>query len=126
MKVLMSAGKVEPHIAGRKADINLCTYPVEVQALLLSVFSVSVLPSDVVIPTASKRRPPRRRSTRPSPPLGLRAAAPRQRAAGGDERTADPRRSRIERHAAHAWGLCELGPQPATPVLGTDLRTMPM
>ena len=55
-----------------------------------------------IIPTASKRRPPRRRSTRPSPPLGLRAAAPRQRAAGGDERTADPRRSRIERHAAHA------------------------
>ena len=102
MKVLMSAGKVEPHIAGRKADINLCIYPVEVQALLLSVFSVSVLPSDVVIPTASKRRPPRRRSTRPSPPLGLRAAAPRQRAAGGGERTADPRRSRIERHAAHA------------------------
>ena len=83
MKVLMSAGKVEPHIAGRKADINLCIYPVEVQALLLSVFSVSVLPSDVVIPTASKRRPPRRCSTRPSPPLGLRAAAPRQRAAGG-------------------------------------------
>ena len=43
-------------------------------------------------------------SSPPSPPLGLRAAAPKQRAAGGQERTADPRRSRVERHAAHAQG----------------------
>ena len=57
-----------------------------------------------MISTASTRRPPRPRSSPPSPPLGLRAAAPTQRAAGGQERTADPRRSRVERHAAHAQG----------------------
>ena len=54
---------------------------------------------------ASTRRPPRPRSTRPSPPLVLRAAATTQRAGRGNERTADPRRSRIERHAAHAVGV---------------------
>ena len=53
---------------------------------------------------ASTRRPPRPRSTRPSPPLVLRAAATTQRAGRGNERTAVPRRSRIERHAAHAVG----------------------
>ena len=59
MKVLMSAGKVEPHIAGRKADMNLCIYPVEVQALLLSVFSVSVLPSGCrETPQKARRRRP--------------------------------------------------------------------
>ena len=57
-----------------------------------------------IIPTASTRRPPQPRSTRPSPPLVLRAAATAQRAGRGNERTADPRRSRIERHAAHARG----------------------
>ena len=62
-----------------------------------------------IIPTASRRRPPQPRSTRPSPPLVLRTAKTTQRAAAGRIHTADPHSGRIERRAARGRGGTGVG-----------------
>ena len=79
--VLTSTSYVAPHIAPCISSVVICLTQVELQMVLISTVSTSILSSVVAILVASKRRPQRPRSPRPSPPLHLQTAATKQLAA---------------------------------------------
>ena len=60
---------VEPYIPRNISKASVCRTPVEVQPALLGASSISILSSIVAILVSSRRRAPRPRSPRPSPPL---------------------------------------------------------
>jgi len=81
LMVLTSTSYVAAHIAPCISSVVICLTQVELQMVLISTVSTSILSSVVAILVASKRRPQRPRSPRPSPPLHLRTAATKQLAA---------------------------------------------
>ena len=76
----------------------------EVQQVLPSTSSISILSSVVAMSVALRRRPPRPSSSPPSPRFHLRTAATTQRAVQRDKQTVQTHSSRIERRAVRHGG----------------------
>ena len=81
----MGTDQAESHTARKFRKISVCPAPVDVQVMLFSISSISILSSVVAMSVTSKRRPPRPCSRRPSPPLHLRTAATKQLHAQGQK-----------------------------------------
>ena len=69
----MGTDQAESHTARKFRKISVCPAPVDVQVMLFSISSISILSSVVAMSVTSKGRPPRPCSRHPSPPLHLRA-----------------------------------------------------
>ena len=95
----MSTDQVESHTARKFRRWSVCLAPADVQTMLLSALSISILSSVVAISVTLKRRAPRPRSPRPSPPLHLRTATTKQILARVSKQTVKTHSGRIERHA---------------------------
>ena len=67
--VPIGTDQAESHTARKFRRRSVCLAPVDVQVMLFSISSISILSSVVAISVTSKRRPPRPRSPPRSPPL---------------------------------------------------------
>jgi hypothetical protein len=106
LKVMVPIGtdQAESHTARKFRRRSVCLAPVDVQVMLFSISSISILSSVVAISVTSKSRPSQLPLIPLPPPPSLRAANTTQPAATGHKQTVQTHSSRIERRAARGGG----------------------